>query len=133
MSERVSQSIGAVHGEHDLTDDLILGYIAYPESQRQPCMIHCLPADADDLARRRFAREAIIGLEVSRDHESLLTTLHFGHWHDGRLFMALESIAGYAVSEMRAELRGDFASIRRIADSALSALAYLHRRGDRAR
>ena len=124
-----SQFIGAVYEEHILTDELIFGHIKYPENQRQQCIILCLPEKADELARRRFAREAMIGIEVTRDHENLLTTLQFGHWQDGRLFIAFEYVKGHAVSEKLADVQGDFVAIHSIADGALRALRFLHRRG----
>lgn len=128
-SKIVSQFIGVVYGEHILTDELMSGYIEYAENQRQQCVIRCLPEQTDELARRRFAKEAMIGIEVTRDHENLLTTLQFGHWQDGRLFIAFDYVEGHAVSEKLVDVQGDFVAIHRIGDGALRALRFLHRRG----
>ena len=125
----ISDTIGAVHGVYIIDDRLMGGYIEYPENQQQPCIIMSLPTDADEMTRRRFAHEAMIGLEVTRDHENLLTTLQFGEWADRQLFIAFEHIRGHTVYEKLADLQGDYGMVRSILRSVVGALDHLHKRG----
>lgn len=128
LPQQTSQSIGTIRCEQQLQENLCIGCIEFPEQQERRCVIHFLPA-GDDLGRRRFVREAMIGYDVSRDHRNLLSTLFFGRWEDERLFVAVECVEGRAVSELTEELRGRFTVIRAIAQACLQALECLHERG----
>ena len=129
LSDSVQQFIGKIVCGRELGENLFLGHVIYPEQMERPCIIQFLANNDDQLARRRFAQEAMLGFDVSRDHQNLVSTLHFGKWDDGRLFLAVDCVEGRALSEVLDELRGNFVTIRAIADAALRALLFLHGRG----
>lgn len=129
MSDNTTQFIGRVICDRELAEDLFVGRIEYAEEQERSCVIQFLPGDVDEMIRRRFAQEAMIGFDVSRDHQNLVSTLHFGSWQDGRLFIAVDFVQGVAISEMMGQLHGDYDTIRAIADAALRALLFMHGRG----
>lgn len=129
MSRVTSQSIGYISCERQLAEDLFLGRIEFPEGQVRRCIIQFLSDGRGELGRRRFTREAMLGLDVSRDHENLVSVMHFGVWEDGRLFIVLDCIEGRAVSEMFPELTGHFPAITMLAHTLLRALDFLHRKG----
>ena len=129
MSDPTSQSIGVIRCETQLQENLFLGRIEFPEGQARACVLHFWPDDGDDLGRRRFVKEAMLGLDVSRDHENLLSTLHLGVWEDGRLFMAVDLHEGPAASQLRPRSEAQATSVGLMARGVLQALEYLHRRG----
>lgn len=149
MLEQTFQSIespfGVLRCETMLRENLYLGRIEHPGGHERACVLQFIPAhlseDAsnresgyvDELAQRRFLNEAMIGLDVTRDHINLITTLHVGRWPCGdnrsRLFIAVDCIEGRTVSELAEELFGAYAKIRNVIHHLLQALAHLHRRG----
>ena len=133
MFEETTQSIGYICCDRQLTENLFLGHIEFPEGQQRQCVIQFLPNDGDELGRRRFTREAMLGLDLSRDHQDLVSVMHFGVWQDGRLFMVLDYFDGRAVSAVAGDISsaidGQFKLIAGIARTVLRALDYLHSRG----
>ena len=122
------QSVGSVRCERELGRNLVLGRLEYPGNENRWCVIHFLPP-GDDLARRRFVNEAMIGLDISRDHQNLISTLHFGEWNDGRLFQVQDCVEGRAVSELYEQLIGQYETIWGIGQAMLGALLHIHGRG----
>ena len=129
MSEQTNQSIGYIRCGKQLADNVYLGQIEFPEGEERSCVLQFLPNDGDELRRRRFTREAMLGLDLTRDHQNLISVMHFGVWQDGRLFIALDCVLGRAVSEVLPAIAGNCHAIANIARTVLRTLAYLHDRG----
>ena len=129
----LSASLGTVRSKGQLQENLFRGEVEYATGRTRPCMIRICPdgplGAGDELAQRRFMTESLLGLDLSREHVNLLSTLHVGVWHDGRLFQALAQEPGRTVAELYEQLCGHYSTVETIARGVLRALRYLHRSG----
>lgn len=106
-----------------------LGVIEFPLGLQRLCAIKAIREDGVDLqAVAKFAREAMIGWKISRNHPNIVTTNTFGQWSNGELYMVLD-LEGPALALVLDELRGKNALTRRIAQHTLRALGHLRDHG----
>ena len=105
------------------------GRIKYPMGEERPCAIKVVRPDLthDLKCLQWFAKEAFTGLDITHNHPNLITTRDVGMTTEGHLFIIMDLVKGPRLNDIREQLRGEYARIRRIACDVLSALRYLRK------